>query len=83
MEAVERKLRMADLEYTEFYDKIRHQMGRIAKRSAIIEQAQQEEGAEESHAESPDAPSFTDGLEGLSPRQRTLNAQILAGRRRM
>lgn len=74
---------MQDLEYNEFYDKVRHAMGRMAKRSAIIEKAQQEEAPSESLTQDPQEGAFTDGLENLSARQRQINAQILAGRRKM
>lgn len=82
MDTIERRDRMRDLEYTEFYEKTRHMMGRIAKRSSIIEKAQQEEPAPDSLTQDAQAAGFTDGLEGLTPRQRQLNQVILAGRMR-
>lgn len=82
LEKLERHQRMADLEYNEFYDKVRHAMGRMAKRSAIIEKAQQEEDGADPAATGEEPSTLTDGLEGLTARQRQINQQILAGRMR-
>lgn len=52
-----RKSRSLELEYTELYDKVRHQMSRMAKRSAV----EQKENGEELVEEAPD-----DGLDPIS-----------------
>lgn len=82
IDTLKRKHKDLDLEFNTLYDKVRHALGRMAKRSAIVEQAQQQEEAPESLTHDPTEASFTDGLEGLSARQRQINQQILAGRMR-
>jgi len=37
MEDLDREIRGLKLEYIELYDKVRHQMSRMAKRSAVVE----------------------------------------------
>lgn len=82
IDLLKRKHKDLDLEFNTLYDKVRHALGRMAKRSAIVEAAQQQEEAPDSLTQGPQEASFTDGLEGLSARQRQINQQILAGRMR-
>lgn len=78
IEKLERGHRALDMEWSEHYDKIRHMFGRMAKRSAIIEKANEAEEAQQEAGEPPDESPL---LDGLSARQRLLQAQILASRR--
>lgn len=81
IEKLERGHRALDMEWQEYYDKIRHAMGRISKRSAIVESANEEEGVEADASLSEETSSFDD-LIGLSPRAKQINNRILAARRR-
>ena len=47
VEDVERTNRKLDLEFTELYDKVRHQMSRMAKRNAVVAKENGEEPPEE------------------------------------
>jgi exonuclease VII small subunit len=74
IEKLERGHRALDMEWSDFYDKVRHALGRITKRAAIIESAQEPDG------ESPEA---SDGsLEGLSPNQKRAMQEIYLRRSR-
>lgn len=78
LDIAERRLRSLDLEFSELYGKVRHALGRIEKRAAIIEKSQPEgEPREDESIPLEDSP-----LEGLTPRQIQLNAMIMAARRR-
>lgn len=79
LDIAERKLRGLDLEFSELYGKVRHALGRIEKRAAIIERDSTE--GESPQAES--SPEADSPFETLSPAQRALNDKILAARRRM
>lgn len=79
VETLERKHRALDAEWNETYDRMRHTLGRISKRSAIIEKAQEQEGEAEGDPLTPSASPFDDGL---SPSQRRITQQILALRQR-
>jgi len=47
VEDVERTNRKLDLEFTELYDKVRHQMSRMAKRNAVVAKENGEDAAPE------------------------------------
>lgn len=79
LDITERKLRSLDLEFSELYGKVRHALGRIEKRAAIIERSQPEGDSQEAESSPLEDPSFLD----LTPAQRAANAKILAARRRM
>lgn len=79
LDITERKLRSLDLEFTELYGKVRHALGRIEKRAAIIERDSTE--GEPGGAEL--IPADDSPLEGLTPTQIAMNQKILAARRRM
>jgi hypothetical protein len=68
IEKLERGLRALDAEWVDYYDKMKHTMGRITKRAAIIEAAQEPDG-EESEASD-------DSLVGLSPNQKRAMLEI-------
>lgn len=72
-EIMKRTLRKYDLEFSESYEKVRHALSRLAKRSAMLESSQEPE--EEASAPLADAPS-----DGLSPQQQAWNQRILAAR---
>ena len=78
---VERKLKDLELEWENAYDKIRHMMGRIAKRAATVAQSEaptepQYTGVEESISSSP----LTPMMSRLSPAQQRTQMEILRRR---
>lgn len=75
MEIVQRTLRTKDLEQSEWYEKIRYALSRLAKRRANIEGSQEPE-------EEASAPLAGASPDGLSPSQRAWNERILAARAR-
>lgn len=67
---VKRDFSALELEWTDTLDKIKRMMGRVAKRAEVVEKA--EEGEEAIQLDRPP---------GLSQRQASINAQIIARRR--
>lgn len=74
---IERALRNKDLELSEWYEKVRHALSRLAKRHAMMNASRE---PDEEEAGPLPAPS-SDGLDSLlTPNQRLWNQRILAAR---
>ena len=68
---LEREMKRLTLEWTDAYDRLKHMMGRVAKRSALLEKA--EESTVVEHGVEIPAP-------GLTPRLQTIQSRILRRR---
>lgn len=80
IEKLERNLHALELEWENTYDKVRHMMGRIAKRAALVQNADTDQstlGETVTSVPALTSPHFS----GLTERQRAAQMQILARRK--
>lgn len=75
LEKLERSLKALELEWEDAYDKLRHMMGRVAKRAEALERSEQQ--IEHGVALPP-----ATGIAGLSPRAAQIQERIRQARQR-
>lgn len=82
IDKLERRIKALELDWENAYDRLHSLMGRVSKRAQIAAKAEEmHEYAESQHSLTPLSPDETAMMSRMSPRHRTIQAQIMARRR--